>query len=347
MATLKIKERSPFWYVQFKDKRGKWVSKATKYRRDNERHTKEARMRCLENAKEEKQARKAARAATPDERWENWVPQFFKRHCSSLTNTKESYEVSWTWLASYFMREGIWTPNEVTYGVVVGFIDWRMEKCGVKKSTALKDRKVLRVVMQEAVKRGFAAKNPCLKMGIKQDEVKPAPEFTPEQIQRVYAKLPKKEEDWRYVSFRIGLETGTRLAATQIDFDNIDFERKTIHFPKPKGGYGEAFTCPLPDSLIPMLLKIKATGAKYTCVLPSNASQMINSKIIKKAATKKHSFKCTRVSFITACHRAGIPLAVCMRLVNHASELVHKIYNRLDVDDVKQYANKVQFVQPE
>jgi hypothetical protein len=245
------------------------------------------------------------------------------------------------------MAHGIVTPSQVTYDDVIGFINWRIESCGVMKSTALKDRKVLRVLMQEAVRRGYASKNPCLKMGIANDEVEPAPEFSPEQIKRIYAKLNGKEADWRYVAFRIGLETGTRLAATQIDYRHVDFEKKTLHFPKPKGGYAKAFTCPLPDSLVPMLQKIKETGAQYTCILPPNASQLINSKIIKKAATKKHSFKCTRVTFVTECHRAGIPLAACMKLVNHANEMVHRIYQRLSVADVQVYANRVKFVQPE
>jgi Phage integrase SAM-like domain len=205
MATLKVKARSPFWYVQFKDPSGKWKTKATKYRRDNERHTKEARMRCKENTLEERLARKV----TPDEKWENWIHQFFNLHCSKLTNTKESYEVSWTWLNSYFVDKGILTPSQVTYDVVIGFINWRIESCGVMKSTALKDRKVLRVLMQEAVRRGYAIKNPCLKMGISNDEVEPAPEFTPDQIKRIYAKMPGKEADWRHVAFRIGLETGS------------------------------------------------------------------------------------------------------------------------------------------
>jgi hypothetical protein len=343
MATLKIKARSPFWYVQFKDVSGKWKTKATKYRRDNPRETKEARMRVKENTLEERLARKI----TPDEKWENWVPQFFNLHCSKLTNTKESYGISWTWLNSFFVEKGILTAAQVNYQAVVNFINWRIESCGVMKSTALKDRKVLRVIMQEAVRRGHATKNPCLRMGIPNDEVEPAPEFTSDQIKRIYAMLPKKEADWRYVSFRIALETGTRLAATQIEFKHIDFEKKTIEFPRPKGGYAKAFTCPLPESLIPMLLKIKQTGAPVTCVLPSNASQLINSKIIKKAASKQHSFKCTRVSFVTECHRAGIPLAACMKLANHSNEMVHKIYQRLSVADVQQYANRIRFVQPE
>jgi hypothetical protein len=176
MATLKIKERSPYWYIQFKDGGGRWKTKSTKYRRDNERHTKEARMRCKENTLQEKLARKV----TPDEKWEHWVPQFFKLHCSRHTDTKQNYGVSWTWLHSYFVEHGIVTPSQVTYDVVIGFINWRIEQCDVMKSTALKDRKVLRLLMQEAVRRGYAGKNPCLKMGIPADQVEPAPEFTPE-----------------------------------------------------------------------------------------------------------------------------------------------------------------------
>jgi hypothetical protein len=33
-------------------------------------------------------------------------------------------------------------------------------------------------------------------------------------------------------------------------------------------------------------------------------------------------------------HRAGVPLSAAMRLVNHSSEIVHEVYNRLSVDDV-------------
>jgi hypothetical protein len=52
-------------------------------------------------------------------------------------------------------------------------------------------------------------------------------------------------------------------------------------------------------------------------------------------------YHCTRVTFVTRHARAGTPLAVAMRLVNHSSTLVHRIYQRLGVDDVRQWQNQL------
>jgi hypothetical protein len=41
--------------------------------------------------------------------------------------------------------------------------------------------------------------------------------------------------------------------------------------------------------------------------------------------------------------RAGVPREAAMRLVNHASELIHQIYQREKVEDVAQWRDAVQF----
>jgi integrase len=52
-------------------------------------------------------------------------------------------------------------------------------------------------------------------------------------------------------------------------------------------------------------------------------------------------FHCTRVTFITWCHRQGIPENVIMKLVNHASTEIHRIYQRLNVVDVQAWRDRV------
>jgi hypothetical protein len=41
--------------------------------------------------------------------------------------------------------------------------------------------------------------------------------------------------------------------------------------------------------------------------------------------------------------RAGVPREAAMPLVNHASELIHQIYQREKVEDVAQWRDAVQF----
>jgi hypothetical protein len=59
-----------------------------------------------------------------------------------------------------------------------------------------------------------------------------------------------------------------------------------------------------------------------------------------EAGEKPHlCFHCLRVTYVTRLAQAGVPLSLAMRLTNHSDELVHRIYQRLGVEDVRQYAN--------
>jgi hypothetical protein len=54
-------------------------------------------------------------------------------------------------------------------------------------------------------------------------------------------------------------------------------------------------------------------------------------------------FHCLRVTYVNRLRRVGVPREAAMRLVNHASELVHQIYQREKVEDVEQWKDAVQF----
>jgi len=342
MASLKQRPNSPFYYIQFKDAHGKWKTTWTKYRIGVPQDDKDARAHCAHQTAHEK----SLRAANPTEKWDEWVSNFFRTRCSNPV-TRGGYEQSWGWLRSYLEEIEVNVPSQLTHVHCFNYIQWRLThgvtERKIKQSTALRDIKVLRLLMNHAVRNQWASGNPCLRMGIRREPPKEKEEFTDEQIEKIFAKLPQKEKDWRYVAFRIALETGCRLGETEIDFRNIDFKRKTITFVDPKGG--KPYTTILPDSLIPMLEKVRVTKAKQSVTLPVNASTRF-SNFLRKIGLKSHSFHCTRVTFITRCHRQGIEASKVMRMVNHSSETVHKIYQRLNADDLKPFANLVQFPQP-
>jgi hypothetical protein len=55
------------------------------------------------------------------------------------------------------------------------------------------------------------------------------------------------------------------------------------------------------------------------------------------------AFHCLRVIYVNRLRRAGVPREASMRLVNHASELIHQIYQREKVEDVAQWRDAVEF----
>ena len=50
-------------------------------------------------------------------------------------------------------------------------------------------------------------------------------------------------------------------------------------------------------------------------------------------------FHCSRVTKVTRLRREGVPREVAMRLVNHSSELIHLLYDRHRVDDLRAYSD--------
>ena len=216
----------------------------------------------------------------------------------------------------------------------------RKKKKLVKLNTALHDLKVLRIVMNQAVKLGLSQVNPCMRLGVQKEETKEKPELTDADILLIRIAL-KEESEWMQVAFEIAVNTGCRLSETRIKISNIDFEKDTILFESPKGGKSRAFTTPLPSAIKPLLLKIKDRGDAYTLALPQVPGKDWW-RFFKKLNRSELCFHSTRVTFVTRLARAGVPQPIAMRLVNHSSVLVHKIYQRLGVEDVREYQHLVQ-----
>jgi integrase len=95
--------------------------------------------------------------------------------------------------------------------------------------------------------------------------------------------------------------------------------------------------------LIDELKKQKAT---HTCILPKMAAKEWHF-FFKEVGLPHLSFHSTRVTVVTKMARAGINQQQAMRYVGHASETVHRVYQRLTALDVAGVTQAVQYAKRE
>jgi integrase len=87
---------------------------------------------------------------------------------------------------------------------------------------------------------------------------------------------------------------------------------------------------------------MKTEKKSYTFEFPFQPSRRWQQFFIKIKKTHL-CFHCLRVTYVNRLRRAGVPREATMRLVNHASQLVHQIYQREKVEDVMRWRDVVQF----
>lgn len=199
--------------------------------------------------------------------------------------------------------------------------------------------------MGEAVRMGHADANPLVSVKIRRDRPRKKPELTDTEIIEIQEAL-KDEPEWMQMSFAIALNTGCRLRETRIPLSCLEFRENKIMFPSPKGGEDRAFSIPMPTVLKPLLERLKAEKQSYTLEFPFQPSRRWPQFFIKIKKTHL-CFHCLRVTYVNRLRRAGVPREVAIRLVNHASQLVHQIYQREKVEDVMQWRDTVKFPKAE
>lgn len=335
VASLYRKKRSPFWYLQFVNAEGKRQNISTGLRWDDERQTSEAReYRAKMEAKELRLGRISSGKSSG---WD-FVPAFLENRDVSET-TKIRYRKTWHWVNLWLVREKINHPSEVKFHHAQDYLDWRKthrKKTGkvVCHNTALLETKVFSMIVNRAVQLERCRFNPLVKLGIGYEDVDEKPEITAAELEIILPAL-EKEPEWMRISFLIALHTGCRLRETILPLRWIDFDRGTIHFSTPKGGKKRAFSVPMPPQLRPVLEPLR--GRTVTLEMPFQPSRQWQ-HFFRRVEMEHLCFHCTRVTFITGLARRGVPLSVAMRLVNHASATIHRIYQRVNVDDLRAYA---------
>jgi len=342
MASIYRKEKSPFWFIQFIDADGKRRNKSTGLRADDPGETVKA--KTLRAQMEAKELSRTAGEVSGGA-WEQWVPQYLKRHCES-SRTFERYTGNWSWLAFWLQEKHFHTPRAITYRNALEYIDWRTtykKKSGktAGRNTAIMELKLLAMIMGEAVRLGHADANPLVSLKLKRDKAAKKPELTDEDIREIREAL-KDEPEWMQTAFEISLHTGCRLRETRLPLSCVDFQEDKITFPAPKGGETRAFSIPMPTALRPLFESMGKAKRKFTIDFPFQPSRRWQQFFVK--IKKPHlCFHCLRVTYVNRLRRAGVPREAAMRLVNHASELIHQIYQREKVEDVAQWRDAVQF----
>ena len=341
MAYLYRKKRSPFWYVIYFDADRNEIHRSTGLRADDPNDTAKAKvLRAELEAKEHQRA-----LVVNSDGWDTWVPQYLERHCETK-RTLERYSGNWKWLALWLQTKRLHSPRAITYRNALEYVDWRTsfkKKTGksVGRNTAIMELKLLAMIMGEAVRLGHSDANPLVSLKLRRDKSAKKPELTDEEIREIRKAL-KTEPEWMRVAFEISLHTGCRLRETRLPIDCLDFSENKITFPSPKGGESRAFSVPLPSALRPLLERIRKSKQQVTLEFPFQPSRRWQQFFIK--IKKPHlCFHCLRVTFVNRVRRAGVPREAAMRLVNHASDLIHQIYQREKVEDVAQWRDAVKF----
>lgn len=337
MAYLITRKGSKFWWLRYRQEDGVWKSASTKLQVLSERETKQAKIIQAQASLRESEYAETRPGEDP---WA-WVDGFLVDHCRSAS-TLATYQVQWEHVKHFLKTEGIRHPRDVKFAHGSAYVAWRKthrangRKRGGSKNTALSELRTFGAIMNHARKLDMIINNPIYKLGISRDAPEEKAEFTDEDIERCLAALESRPK-WMRLAFTISLHTGCRLRETQLDMRLVDFDRKTITFAKPKGGRSRAFTRPLPAQLLPVLEPFRGrSGTTHT--MDRNASEHF-AKFFRSLGLSHLTFHGLRVTYITRLARAGVPLPAAMRLVNHASKTVHAIYQRLGVEDVRQYAD--------
>lgn len=342
MASIYRKDKSPFWFIQFIDSEGIRRNKSTGLRADDAGDTVKARtLRAEMEAKELSRTAGEVSGGT----WEAWVPKYLERHCETA-RTLERYMGNWSWLAFWLQERRFHTPRAITYRNALEYIDWRTtykKKTGktAGRNTAIMELKLLAMIMGEAVRLGHADANPLMSLKLRKDRTTKKPELTDTEIGEIREAL-QDEPEWMQTAFAIALHTGCRLRETRLPLNCVDFVENKITFPSPKGGEDRAFSVPMPSALRPLFEKLREEKMQFTLEFPFQPSRRWQ-QFFTKIKLPHLCFHCLRVTFVNRLRRAGVPREAAMRLVNHASELIHQVYQREKVEDVAQWRDAVQF----
>jgi hypothetical protein len=344
MASLYRRRRSPYYYISFvEDGSRRHVS--TGLRAD----CPAARRKASALLAKYTFAEKTSPIGTGIGGGWQWVPAFLQS-IARAPRTLEAYELRWRNLSAYLSQEQLAHPRTVRHEHAQAYLVWRTSHkrpAGkhISHNTATAEVKMLKTILSEAVIRGLVERNPFAGFRARLDASVEKPEITAAEI-AIIEKALLTRPDWMQRAWAISMATGCRLRETRIDVrSQVDLTRDTLHFPAPKGGRRRAYTIPLPQSLRPIFEQLLQSGARFTHDFPPVPSK--EWRFFFDGLSLHHvCFHCCRVTFITRLARANVPLSVAMRLVNHASQTIHRIYQRVNLDDLRVWTHALEPLNP-
>jgi hypothetical protein len=337
MAYLVKSKKSPYWYLRYRDlDSGEWKEQNTKLRHNDSKESAVALKAAAKKTKEE-----AMVAPRNGEEFADWVPGYIRDHYKEPRTQKRSLYF-WDNLASWMISKKIRHPRQIKYDHAREYLKWRMA-AGVSNNTARAEVKFLSFLMKEAIRKEIAERNPLAGEIIPKKAPKEKPELSDEDIHAARVKFleARPEDKWCRVCFELLINLGCRFNEARISKENINFDALTILLEDSKRGDDDPrkfFTVPISRHLATFLQAIDWHDGYTLPVLDLHSNRKFN-RILKRACgATSHS---CRVTFITRCHRAGLTQAEAMRLVNHSTDLVHRIYSKLNVEDARKALLKV------
>jgi site-specific recombinase XerD len=195
--------------------------------------------------------------------------------------------------------------------------------------------------MQEAIRRDYADRNPLVSARIRREQPKAKPYLSPTEISLIREHL-KKKPLWMQTVLEICAHIGCRFNESSFSKNQVDFDKDLIWMTDSKRDETDprkTYAVPLPESLKAYLQKLFEQQDFTVKPLSGEQNRLFNKELKKVCpGATSHSL---RLSFITRCHIAGISEHQAMRLVNHSNSLVHQIYSKLNIEDVRAAAKLV------
>jgi hypothetical protein len=343
MATLFQRKGSPYLWLNYRNRNGRLIQLSTRCRADVTADVRRAKVMQAEKTLAELKDGHAPRKRTG---WV-WVPDFLQLHCSGTT--LERYLGCWTAIGIFLDEKNIESPAHLLREHCFDFVRWRQtpaKRSGVytaRLNTALLELKILRLIMQEAVRRGLAQGNPCVSLGIAKAKPKVKPELTAEDCELIRQKIgtvtDQVKREMFANSFEIARYQGCRLSETRLNPQtDVDLDAGTIRFYQ-KGS--REFTTALHPKLVPLFKRLRQEGRTSTWTPPPKSGRQWASTAWWKFldahgfTSRGICFHTTRVTVVTELARANVPEAKAQAFVGHASTIVHRIYQRLRPADLE------------
>lgn len=338
---------SPFLYIQYGANAADRRFLKTSIRKTDKRRDQKLR---VELNRLERQLLHYAAPIVSGDGWK-WAHGFLATRYAARENTLASYRRQWEAMRLFLSENDIDSPGQVTRELLYDYPRWRKTWRGLrgrrresKLATAILGLKVMAIVLEEAVTRGLILSNPAQKLNIQTEEAPLRPEITPDMERVIWNEL-QGAPDWMRKSFFLAINTGLRFATTRLHRSQIRPASDDIVIEKPKGGRKREFVIPIYESVRPMINDFVRSGDEWSWTIPIKGvlTGLEWTKFFRKSDVYKPHlcFHSTRVTFITRAMRAGVPESVVMKMVNHASKEISRIYQRHTSEDVRRYADQL------
>jgi integrase len=345
MASTYTKKESKFVWIRYKDASGKWKGKATGYLKDNYGDRRQAILLARSFSRKEQERSPNGKG----EHWRAWVPSWLIARFGDTegagpgVGTARAYFNRWRLLDKWLEKTGIRAPAQFEYRHVLEYRDFRTTgRKAVSINTCIHELKFLSQAMNEAIKRGFATSNPCLRMGFKRVPRKEKAPWTDAEIQKVAAAVVTQPE-WMRATFLLGLYQAARLRQCEVPLRDIDVPTRRITYwrsvsgrPLAKGD--KPFTQPIDERALPELERLiaeqRAGGSEALCEIPAIPSVLWR-RFLDGLGLKHLCHHGLRVTWCTrAASSETVSQAQAKRFVNHGSTGVHESYQRLSASDI-------------